>query len=69
MMCSMACSSFLASLFCPSHIDKEDAGHMLLSVVMQNHFRQLSELLDGSSYDVNTTFGRAKRTLLHSAAR
>ena len=42
---------------------------MLLSVVMQNQFRQLSELLDNSDFDVNMAFGRARRTLLHSAAR
>lgn len=50
-------------------VDEEEAAYMLLSVIMQNKFRQLSELLDSSYFSIDYQFGRGKRTLLHSAAR
>lgn len=50
-------------------VDEEEAAFMLLSVIMQNKFRQLSELLDSSYFSIDYQFGRGKRTLLHSAAR
>ena len=50
-------------------VDEGEAAYMLLSVVMQNQFRQLSELLNNSDFYIDYQFGRGKRTLLHSAAR
>ncbi|XP_064396022.1 E3 ubiquitin-protein ligase HACE1-like [Halichondria panicea] len=49
--------------------DNEDAVYVLLPYVMQNQVKPVSELLSpNSTFDVNYVFGRAKRTLVHSAA-
>ena len=63
----MYCVSGCMCAYVPA--DEEEAAYMLLSVVMQNQFRQLSELLDSSYFSIDYQFGKGRRTLLHSAAR
>lgn len=48
--------------------DDESASHVLCPMIMQNHYKTVTELLSSSSYNVNHMFGRARRCLLHIAA-
>lgn len=48
--------------------DDNEAAFVLLPYVMQNQIKPVNELLTNSNYNVNFKFGRAERTLVHSAA-
>ncbi|XP_069743561.1 E3 ubiquitin-protein ligase HACE1 isoform X2 [Narcine bancroftii] len=48
--------------------DNETAVYTLMPMVMADQHRSVSELLTNSKFDVNYTFGRVKRSLLHIAA-
>uniref|UniRef100_UPI00358E10FD E3 ubiquitin-protein ligase HACE1 isoform X2 n=1 Tax=Myxine glutinosa TaxID=7769 RepID=UPI00358E10FD len=48
--------------------DNETAVYMLMPMVMADQHRSVSELLANSKFDVNYTFGRVKRSLLHIAS-
>ena len=49
--------------------DNETPVYMLISVIMADEHRSVSELLSNSKFDVNYAFGRVKRSLLHIAAK
>ncbi|XP_033741126.1 E3 ubiquitin-protein ligase HACE1-like [Pecten maximus] len=48
--------------------DETSAFYMLMSMVIANQYRSVSDLLGDSKYDVNYHHGRANRNLLHIAA-
>ncbi|KAK6170136.1 hypothetical protein SNE40_018604 [Patella caerulea] len=48
--------------------DNREAFYFLMPMVISDSYRSVGDLLNGSSYDVNYTCGRAQRTLLHIAA-
>ena len=48
--------------------DNEKAVRILLDLVVSNQYHSLTDLLDGSKFDVSYAFGRVKKTLLHIAA-
>ena len=41
----------------------------LNEIILSFLFRSIAELLENSDFDVNLTFGRVQRTLLHIAAK
>ncbi|XP_061176415.1 E3 ubiquitin-protein ligase HACE1-like [Saccostrea echinata] len=48
--------------------DQESAFYMLMSMIIGNQHRSVSELLSNSKFDVNFAPGRGRRNLLHIAA-
>ncbi|XP_019853444.1 PREDICTED: E3 ubiquitin-protein ligase HACE1-like [Amphimedon queenslandica] len=48
--------------------DPNEASYVLLPYVVQNQLKPVEQLITSSNFDVNHKFGRAQRTLLHSAA-
>ncbi|XP_033102438.1 E3 ubiquitin-protein ligase HACE1-like [Anneissia japonica] len=48
--------------------DSKAAAMVLMPMIINNQHRSVSDLLSGSSFDVNFVFGRAQRNLLHIAA-
>ncbi|XP_062601768.1 E3 ubiquitin-protein ligase HACE1-like [Saccostrea cucullata] len=48
--------------------DQESAFYMLMSMIIGNQHRSVSELLSNSKFDVNFAPGRSRRNLLHIAA-
>ncbi|VDI41242.1 Hypothetical predicted protein, partial [Mytilus galloprovincialis] len=48
--------------------DKSSAYYMLMSMIIGNQYRSVSDLLSGPKFDVNYAHGRPNRNLLHIAA-